>query len=523
MRLSISGACPDNSTLEMAQPTSELLRSVIELFRNVPALSTRPSQEEGQEAGYDAVYLEWSRHAIKTLMSIPTTKGQGRQAFLNSFGLGVAADRFGFAFLGGYHCAVRYLWSRLDPSISLDGIGKDCPDGESLALELSVLAASEKGPAVPKNIHTTARVVSTRATDMDIALHGTKSFVTGGKLARHILVVAKAVPTAVSRNDQAQLGEYTSRSSLVCVHVDESSSSTNDSGVSIGQNDVRLGFVPEIAHNKIVMENARVGLSNLLGTRVPAVQESCSSWKDWKVVDGFEGILKPFRVIEDALVSASLCGYLIKTLDLAASHLQQQDDQQRDLCRRVCGGRSGTTNPELPGYNKSGTGSASSQSSLEEGQLKELNNALHAMTDQLLALASCLFDMMHEFDLAWQPQRNQVFPLLSLMSAPSTSNPTESTGAGNSNRVLPFMQTIPPQLLLQLDDALQRFSAMHTSLLALAPRISPCLCEVQRIRWDWMLNRDWKVSQIAGPARRLRAQRAKEQLNALQLPGHSML
>jgi hypothetical protein len=157
--------------------------------------------------------------------------------------LGAKADRLGYAFFGGYTSAI----TALDPSVT--GIGALC--------------ATEEGGGHPRAIKTTLESGK---------LNGTKHFVSGGKLADTLLVVAK-------------VGEKDGRPELKVARI-----STKAAGVAIEEG-TPFDFVPEIPHGSVTFKDARVD----------AVLEG----------DGYERYLKPFRTIEDLHVFAAIISCLI--------------------------------------------------------------------------------------------------------------------------------------------------------------------------------------------------------------------
>ena len=91
---------------------------------------------------------------------------------------GFAADRLGWVFASGYHHALR----RLVPGLRT---------GDPVAL-----AATEEGGGHPRAILSTLRPTD----DGDFVLDGTKRFVTLGRYARCLLVVASTGTTAAGHN-----------------------------------------------------------------------------------------------------------------------------------------------------------------------------------------------------------------------------------------------------------------------------------------------------------------------------------
>lgn len=175
--------------------------------------------------------------------------GDIRARFSNSIdraiALGASSDRLGYAFLGGYTSAITALDSTLGPD------------------ELGALCATESGGGHPRAILTTLE---------NDRLNGAKHFVSGGKLATVLLVVAKT-------------GEKDGRPELKVARI-----AAARSGVSVEQG-APLDFVPEIPHGTVTFKDAPVD----------AVLEG----------DGYERYLKPFRTIEDLHVFAAVLGCLV--------------------------------------------------------------------------------------------------------------------------------------------------------------------------------------------------------------------
>ncbi len=152
-------------------------------------------------------------------------------------------DRLGYAFIAGYSSAI----SVLDPTI----------------VEIGALCATEVGGGHPRAMQTTL---------VDGALDGMKTFVSGGRLAKQLLVVAK-------------VGEVDGRPSLRIARI-----RADARGVEHGDG-LELDFVPEVPHGTVKFTNARVD----------AVLEG----------DGYEKYLKPFRTIEDLHVFGAVLGCLV--------------------------------------------------------------------------------------------------------------------------------------------------------------------------------------------------------------------
>lgn len=166
---------------------------------------------------------------------------------------GFVADRLAWAFWGGYQMAVRAL------------VG-DCDVGD----EVCAFAATEMTGAHPRAIATTLE----RVDETHVRLVGQKTFVTLGKQASTLFVVAK------EPNDDAE------RPRLRLVRVGASCAGVTSRELP------EIGMIPEVHHSIIEFD-----------ARVPSV--------DVFDGDGYERFLKPFRTIEDIYVMASVVGYLI--------------------------------------------------------------------------------------------------------------------------------------------------------------------------------------------------------------------
>lgn len=173
----------------------------------------------------------------------PTTIEEFGSSIDRAIVLGAKADRLGYAFFGGYTSAI----TALDPSIT--GIGALC--------------ATEEGGGHPRAIKTTLE---------NGTLNGAKHFVSGGKLADTLLVVAK-------------VGEKDGRPELKVARI-----SAKANGVTMEEG-APLDFVPEIPHGSVTFKDAKVD----------AVLEG----------DGYERYLKPFRTIEDLHVFAAIVSCLV--------------------------------------------------------------------------------------------------------------------------------------------------------------------------------------------------------------------
>ncbi|HEV8320309.1 MAG TPA: acyl-CoA dehydrogenase family protein [Myxococcota bacterium] len=184
---------------------------------------------------------------------------------------GFHADRLGYAFLGGYHAALRVLV----PSL---------PDGALVAM-----AASEQGGVHPRAIETSLVADGEAGWRMS----GRKTFATLAPDAEHFLVIAGAAPVApqseaaphgsASAQERDGVGRHRLRALVVEAHRP---------GIHVTPLPP-TPFAPEIRHASIELDNVRVAAADLL----PG--------------DGYDRYLKPFRTIEDLHVLGASVGYLL--------------------------------------------------------------------------------------------------------------------------------------------------------------------------------------------------------------------
>ncbi|HEY8207225.1 MAG TPA: acyl-CoA dehydrogenase family protein [Myxococcaceae bacterium] len=165
---------------------------------------------------------------------------------------GVNADRLGWAFVAGYHAALRVL----DPALPAGALAAFC--------------ATEARGVHPKDIETMAC-----RDGGSWVLDGEKVFVTLASEADVLLVVASA-----GRGEEG-------RNRLVVIRV-----AADASGVVRAPSGKDIPFAPEISHQVVRFVGARTPESEVL----PG--------------DGYEDALKPFRSIEDVHVFAASLAYL---------------------------------------------------------------------------------------------------------------------------------------------------------------------------------------------------------------------
>jgi alkylation response protein AidB-like acyl-CoA dehydrogenase len=166
---------------------------------------------------------------------------------------GLVASGVGWAFACGYEAAL----ARLDPTAAGDG-------------SLTALCATEEGGGHPRAIRT---ILATRGEAGGYTLTGRKSWVTLGRDAEVLLVVASLGLDAQGRNRLRVARVPATREGVRL----EAGGSTP--------------FAPEIGHARAVFDAVAVDEDELL----PG--------------DGYTTVLKPFRTIEDAHVMAAILGW----------------------------------------------------------------------------------------------------------------------------------------------------------------------------------------------------------------------
>ena len=166
---------------------------------------------------------------------------------------GFAADRLGWAFAAGYHQALQGLVPTLPPNLP------------------AAFAATEEGGGHPSAINTTLFPAANGA----CSLSGVKRFVTLGRHARTLLVVASVGTDALGRNG-LRLARVSADAPGVTLEALPATS-----------------FAPEIEHAQALFTNVRVAAADLL----PG--------------DGYDRYLKPFRTLEDLHVLGASLGHLL--------------------------------------------------------------------------------------------------------------------------------------------------------------------------------------------------------------------
>ena len=170
---------------------------------------------------------------------------------------GFAADRLGFAFVGGYGAALAQLVPSIAPR--------------------ACLAATERGGAHPRAILTTLSEPDA-ATGARL-LDGEKTWITLGTLATELLVVARLGGPREAREGKG---------SLRVVRLPAARA-----GITLREG-VATPFAPEVPHAEARFEGVSVAPEELLEG------------------DGYDEYLKPFRTIEDVHVLGATLGYLVR-------------------------------------------------------------------------------------------------------------------------------------------------------------------------------------------------------------------
>ena len=200
---------------------------------------------------------------------------------------GFAADRLGFAFVGGYGAAL----ARLVPSIA----------------PRACLAATERGGAHPRAILATLSEpdAATGARRLD----GEKTWITLGTLATELLVVAR-------------LGE--AREAKGSLRVARLPAAREGITLCAG---MTTPFAPEVPHAEARFEGVVVAPGELLDG------------------DGYDDYLKPFRTIEDIHVLGAALGYLVR---VAREHAWPRSFTERALAALLALRGLGALDPRAP-------------------------------------------------------------------------------------------------------------------------------------------------------------------------------
>lgn len=202
---------------------------------------------------------------------------------------GFAADRLGFAFVGGYGAAL----ARLVPSIA----------------PRACLAATERGGAHPRAI--LATLSEPDATTGARRLDGEKTWITLGTLATELLVVAR-------------LGGGDAREAKGSLRVVRLPAAREGVTLRAG---VATPFAPEVPHAEARFERVVVAPEELLEG------------------DGYDDYLKPFRTIEDIHVLGAALGYLVR---VAREHAWPRSFTERALAALLALRGLGALDPRAP-------------------------------------------------------------------------------------------------------------------------------------------------------------------------------
>ena len=171
---------------------------------------------------------------------------------------GLKSERLAWAFASGYQAALRAAVPRLP------------------ADEPAALCVTEARGGHPRAIEATLR----RAEDGRLLASGQKTTVTLGPLAKHVVVVLR-------EGDQPN-GRPALRAAVI---------PTDRPGVSVSEG-APLPFAPELPHGALTLDNVEVFPDELL----PG--------------DAYEGLVRPFRTIEDLHVLAATLGFLLSLIHI---------------------------------------------------------------------------------------------------------------------------------------------------------------------------------------------------------------
>lgn len=192
---------------------------------------------------------------------------------------GLKSERLAWAFASGYQAALRAAIPRLPPN------------------EPASLCVTEARGGHPRAIEATLR----QTPDGRLVASGKKTYVTLGTLARHLIVVL--------REGEQPNGRPALRA--VVIPADRP-------GVTISAGPA-LPFAPELPHGALRLDEVEVFPDELL----PG--------------DAYEGLVRPFRTVEDLHVLAATLGFLVREARLSeqSGRLQQLlilAVATRDLC-----------------------------------------------------------------------------------------------------------------------------------------------------------------------------------------------
>jgi alkylation response protein AidB-like acyl-CoA dehydrogenase len=192
---------------------------------------------------------------------------------------GLKSERLAWAFASGYQAAIHAAI----PSLPAD--------------EPAALCVTEARGGHPRAIEATLR----RREDGRLVASGQKTTVTLGNIARHLVVVLR-------EGDQPN-----GRPALRAVVIP-----ADRAGVSVSEG-LALPFAPELPHGALTLDDVTVEPDELLPH------------------DAYEGLVRPFRTVEDLHVLAATLGFLVREARLSeqSGRLQQLlilAVATRDLC-----------------------------------------------------------------------------------------------------------------------------------------------------------------------------------------------
>ena len=161
---------------------------------------------------------------------------------------GFICQQFSFAFMAGYQAALEKMFPAIAPG------------------ELKALCVSEEKGGHPKAIHTTL---------LHHQIKGVKTYITAGSEVAHLLVLCKT-DTIVD-----------GKPLLKMVHLPSTAN-------NVELTNFELPFMREVKHGKLALHNTPITPDQILEG------------------DGFQQYTKPFRTLEDILVSAAYQAMLLR-------------------------------------------------------------------------------------------------------------------------------------------------------------------------------------------------------------------
>lgn len=173
---------------------------------------------------------------------------------------GYHSEQVSYAFASGYQSAMESMFNASQESIA-------------------ALCASEQGGTHPRAISTTLTLLQEQD---HFILNGSKRFVSGGKFAKQLFVLAKT-------------GEMDGRPRLTVVKLAE-----NSIGLDVEPMPA-LTFIPELSHASLRFSDIHITKEAVLSG------------------DGYTNYVKPFRTCEDIHISFALLGYRLREAHLAGN------------------------------------------------------------------------------------------------------------------------------------------------------------------------------------------------------------